>query len=125
MPVSAKYDFEHDLVETNFTGTVTMDDLEEEIELTLELIEKHGCTRILSDFSISNVDQLSVVDVSQTPEMQESAGSSRIYRIAVIPPDSEAGRELARFYELVCSNRGWPAKACSTRQEAIDWLMST
>ena len=123
MPVTARYDAEHDLVETTFTGVTTRADVIQEIELTLALIEKHGCTRILSDISRAQLE-VSTLDVFQQPDDQESAGSSRAYLIAVIPPPTEAGKELGRFYETVCLNRGWPVKVCSTRQQAIDWLTS-
>ena len=121
MPVTARYIAEHDLVETTLTGAVTLADVEEEIRLTLELIEKHGCERILSDCSDADF-RFSVSDVYKMPAMQEDAGSNRLYKIAVLPPRNNAGRQLASFYEDVNVNRGWPAKVFDERAEAIEWL---
>lgn len=121
MPVTARYLPGHEVIETTLTGVVTLADAREEIRLTLELIEQHGSRRILSDCSACEM-QISISEAYKLPQIQEDAGSSKLYKIAVIPPASKAGRELVKFYEDVCVNRGWPVRICETRDEALAWL---
>lgn len=121
MPVTARYVPEYALVETTLTGAITLTQVHEEIRLTLELIDLHGCERILSDCSAADL-QFSISEVYNMPAMQEEAGSSRAYRIAVLRPPTHAGRQLTKFYEDVNVNRGWPAKVFDRREDAIEWL---
>jgi hypothetical protein len=125
LPVIAIYNDEFQFVETTFTETLTPDDLLEEIRLYLELLSKHDCSSILSDVTKVKDIKISTIDVYNLPSIQLSAGSSRAYKNALIPPDTKLGREICRFYETVSINRGWKVKVCQTRKEAIDWLTAS
>ena len=40
----------------------------------------------------------------------------------LLAADPEA-QEAAQFYQLACTNRGWPVKLFTDRQNAVDWLL--
>jgi hypothetical protein len=102
---------------------VTSADLRDEIRLVQDIIDKHGCTKILSDCSGGDF-KISITDAYNTAAMQKDGGWSRRYKVAVIQPQSRKGRELAKFYEVVNVNRSWNVKVFSGRQDAVEWLCS-
>jgi hypothetical protein len=122
LPVTAVYNDEYHFVETTFTDPLTPDDLLEEIRLYVQLLTQHDCSSVLSDVTKVREFNITTIDIYNLPSIQLSEGSRRSYKNAVIPPDTKFGREICRFYETVSINRGWKAKVCQTRSEAIDWL---
>ncbi len=124
MPWNAKHNETLQLIEVVYTGLTTARDLQEATSKCIAMGKEKGINRFLVDsegleLSASFVDVFELCDKKYTAEKAD-----RLSRIAVVLPRSTEAQEVARFYETVCRNRGWMANVVSTRQEAIDWLLS-
>ena len=122
MSLTVSYDPVIKVIISVLQGTVDPEELRQETIQATALAKKHDCKLFLSDFSQATIN-FSMVDVFNLPGLQADAGLDRSIRVAVIAPTFEIRKELAHFYELVSTNRGWVAKVSQDRQEAIDWLL--
>jgi hypothetical protein len=88
----------------------------------IALAKENNSNLFLSDCTQATFD-VSTIAVLNLPEFYKDQGLSRPVRIAILSPMSKAGKELVRFYETVCLNRGWIVNVFKERQEALDWLL--
>lgn len=121
MSLTVRHYPETNIVESILSGVVTPSELRVEIIQAAALAEANDCTLFLSNFSEATIN-FSIIDVFDLPKLQEEQGLQRNIRVAVLPPTSTSGKEMADFYETVCYNRGWNSKVFSGRQEALNWL---
>ena len=122
MSWSVEYDAQLGIIIEVFTGVVTVDEVRDEAMRCFALAEEKNTNCFLTDcaqaeFKLSNVD---IVSIS---ELYDRIGVKRPIRIAVISPESDTGQDVTDFFETVCVNRGWKAKAFSERQAALDCLL--
>ncbi len=125
MPYELHTDTEHAILRLVYTGVITNGDLEQATRAGAQQVSETGMRRALADLSaVTRIDatQARVFELPQT--VYPDAGLNRQLRIAVLVPPDEQVVKLARFYELVCQNRGWQARIFSDRDEAVAWLMS-
>ena len=122
MPFTVKYNKELSIIESELVDQVTNKDLLKHEELCIVLAKENGSTRILTDAKQATLE-MSVFDLYGLPEFYGDQGLQRSVRIAVLPPISEAGKDLVDFYETVSLNRGWIVGIFEERQEALDWLL--
>lgn len=123
MPYELHTDTEHATLRLIYTGAVTDDDLVQATRAGAERINETGMRRALADLSaIERIDatEWRIFELPQT--VYPDAGLSQQLRIAVLVPRNEKVIELARFYELVCRNRGWQARTFFERDDAVSWL---
>lgn len=124
MSLTLEYEPVNRIVETVNVGIVTAKDLSDEVEQAVVLGNKNGCRRFLSDHSQSEV-RYSFLDVYELPSLYAAHGLDRSCWIAIIPPASEDGAEIANFQETVCHNRGWNIRKFEDRREALEWLLES
>ena len=68
----------------------------------------------------------SIVDLLELPRQQYfDEGVSHQARVAFVLPKVPALRKYSEFYKTACANRGWEVHLFETRDEAVDWLMSS
>jgi hypothetical protein len=123
MPFTVTYNNELRIIESTLVDQVTNKDLLKHEAQCIALAKENESTRILSDARQATLE-MSVVDLYGLPEFYGDQGLQRSVRIAVLPPTSEAGKDLVDFYETVSLNRGWTVGIFEERQEALDWLFN-
>jgi len=122
MPWTYKQNPSYQILEAVLSGRVTKQDLQELTSALITLGKKESINRFLigtteMELTASNID---IYNIADQQFIEEEA--NRIGRVAVILPTSPEGKEAAKFYETVCTNRGWDVKVFSERQAAIKWL---
>lgn len=122
MPWTYKQDPSYQMIEAVLSGRVTKQDLQELTSALITLGKKESINRFLigtteMELVASNID---IYNLADQQYIQEEA--DRIGRVAVILPTSPRGKEAAKFYEIVCTNRGWSVRIFSERHAAINWL---
>ena len=123
MSLEVTYHPDLGVVESTVTGTVTPDLLRRETVEMAAVGGEHQCERFLSDFSQSFVG-FSITDVFGLPTLQRDEGLETTIRVALLPPEDDHAAQLAQFYITASHNRGWTARVCADRQEALDFLTS-
>ena len=112
-----------DIVEVEFSGDISADDLREVTTKCIDLQKETNTRRFLVQLHRSEV-VASFFDVYDLADQQyQREGLNRTSRIAVVLPTALSAQAAADFYETVCVNRGWNAQVHPHRQSALDWLM--
>jgi len=121
LPVGIAPNRPHPLYRLPYTGHVTIDEVREATVQAIAL-QKQGLTnRVLIDPSAmtswpSRADMWYLVE--SYPQLKVPPGT----RLAAIRPLLPDETDLSGFYETVCENRGYNAKAFDNRAEAERWL---
>ena len=80
-------------------------------------------THAVADLSATRQVDASTFSVFQLPnQLYAEEGASHGIRIAVVVPADPAIRDLAKFYESACLNRGWQVCVLESRDAAMAWL---
>ena len=110
------------IVEVTYTGRVSGQDIHDLTSELLALEKEQGKIGFLVD--TTNMEFTgSLFDIYELPAKQYvEEEADRLNPIAVILSTSPKEKKTAKFYELVCLNRGWIAKSFEERQDATNWL---
>jgi hypothetical protein len=122
MSITVKYNPELSTIESVLADDVTTEDLRIHEVQCIALAKETNSNRFLSDATQVTL-KVSITALYDLPELYQDQGLRRPVFIAVLPPTSEAGKELVDFYKTVCHNRGWTVRIFGERQEALDWLL--
>lgn len=123
MPYEIHTDTAHAVIRLIYAGVVTDDELMQATRAGAQRVNETGMQRALADLSGVQRIEATEARVFELPQtVYPDAGLSQQLRIAVLVPQNEKVIELARFYELVCRNRGWQAQTFFDRDEAVAWL---
>jgi hypothetical protein len=122
MPFTVKYNTELSIIESVLVDQVSNKELLKHEAQCIALAKENESTRIITDAKQATLE-MSVIDLYSLPEFYGDQDLQRSVRIAVLPPTSEAGKDLVDFYETVSLNRGWTVGVFEERQEALDWLL--
>ena len=122
MPFTVKYNTELSIIESVLVDQVSNKELLKHEAQCIALAKDNESTRIITDAKQATLE-MSVIDLYSLPEFYGDQDLQRSVRIAVLPPTSEAGKDLVDFYETVSLNRGWTVGVFEERQEALDWLL--
>lgn len=112
------------IIESTYTGRVTMDDVKDAINQRKLLTKDMDFEKILVDGAGVTELPLGVMDAFSVPNDLWEKGINRLSRMALVIPKIKKAKELARFFEDACYNRGWKVKCFEERQDAIDWLQT-
>ena len=122
MTWSYKQNITLQIIEVTFSGSTSSLDLQDSTSKLIALEKEIDLNKFLIDTREMKFNG-SLVDIFNLPaEQYEKEGADRNGRIAVIQPDEPKEREVVRFYETACVNRGWNVRIFSDRQPAINWL---
>lgn len=121
MPYEIEFDAGLNCVVTVFTGVVDAAQFGDELMESHALADAMGTRLYLADLSAATiaVDEL---DIAGMPDAFEAIGGERPVSLALIPPATEQGRELAGFYRTVAVNRGWGVEIFADRASAETWI---
>ena len=122
MAWSIHHDLDSCILEIRYTGENSMDDLKESTSRAIAETKEHDITRII-------VDVTEVKLPFETSELIQLPGGQYVLEharrdsyVAVVMPNSHRERNMARFYENACRNRGWHVKTFAGRESALQWL---
>ena len=122
MPWTYKHNQTLQIVEVVYEGCITASDVREITSEFIALEKEKGLNRFFIDTTEMKLEA-SLLDAYRLPtEQYIEEKADRLGRVAIIPPTCPKSKEVVRFYETVCINRGWMVRIFSERQEAIDWL---
>ena len=106
-------------LEVIISGDLSSGDLNRMAVERLQEVRKHGCNKILFDFT-GVTNSLATLDIYNRPEQSEKVGILRTNHTAAVVPD--AYLDDFRFMETVYQNRGFDLNVFTDRQEAINYL---
>jgi len=122
MLLTVKYEPTTGIVEATVTGAISSEDLREIATQLFACGRENSASLFVGDYRRATIE-FSPFDVFEVPQFQLEQGLDSASRFAVVSPNHDRGRQLAEFYQVVSSNRGWTAATFDSRHEAIDWLL--
>ena len=113
------------IIVLTLTGVSSGSDLLEAAAARIAAGKKHNCTKFIIDAEHIVVSRSVTMDLYKIPtEVYQRNEAERSSQIAVIRPQDPNLDWIAKFYDDLCTTRGWTAKIVSTREDALDWLNS-
>ncbi len=122
MPTSIKYLADLKIVESNYSGVVTPDELQQSMANGIELTTREKTGLILSDCT-TMLEGHSVVDIFYFLSKIDRSVISHITKEAMILPLDPKAAENVKFYETTCQNRGLNVRSFDDRESALAWLL--
>jgi len=106
-----------------YRGDSTGADFRDCTSAAIALSKSCGSRRFLVDTTeiVANVPPLALYNLAQTQYTAEHL--HRWSCVALVLPETEKERELAKFYETVCVNRGWRVQLFENGEDARRWLL--
>jgi hypothetical protein len=104
-------------------GRTTGADLREATSAAIALGTRCGIQRFLVDTTemVAAVPAIAVYHLAHT--QYPAAHLDRSSCLALVLPATAKERDLARFYETVCLNRGWRVQLFENGEDARRWLV--
>lgn len=123
MSWNARYDVELGIVEVDYEGVVSPQELEAAVRETIRLALETGSSRILSDCRpLTGGHQPS--DLYAMARLVEELLPGRFPREAVLLPELPAAQPDAHFWESAATNRGMIVRLFTDRAAALAWLLA-
>jgi hypothetical protein len=123
MPWQVQYVSEKETVVVTTTGPVSDDEARELTGQAITLLRETQATRVLGDCrGMQSAPSLGVV--YWLVNDYANRGVPRQTKIAVVHSSALHMAEFARFYETVCFNRQYEARAFDSSEAAEAWLYS-
>jgi hypothetical protein len=113
------------IIDETYTGRVTIDEFRDAVARRVSLSKETGVEKILIDTSGVTESPVRMMDIYSLPDsFYAEQGVSKRSRMALVLPRTSKEREIAKFFEDACCNRGWTVMSFEERQDAIDWLQA-
>jgi hypothetical protein len=109
------------IIELEFRGRNTGQDLRESTSKAIALSKEQGNSRFFVDATKIEL-AATAFDLYDLPAQYEAEGADRRGRVALVLPKLPKEKKDAEFYETVCNNRGWNVKSFPKPDAAIKWL---
>lgn len=121
MAYSVTYLEEFGVVETVYSATTSLEELDQALTETGSVAAEHLCNRFLID-ARDQASTGSTFDILKLAEFLASLPPGVIDREAILPPPSAQGMDDIHFFETAARNRGLNALMFTSREEALAWL---
>ncbi|OEU50371.1 MAG: hypothetical protein BA871_03945 [Desulfuromonadales bacterium C00003096] len=121
MPWSVELNTELDLIESIYSGYVTICEVEAATLKAFDLASKERPSRFLTELREVELEH-SVADLYFIPKEWQRMQAMRMSRLALLVFGCEAMMKDLQFFETTCHNQGWQVRIFTQRQDAIDWL---
>ncbi|NTW48334.1 MAG: hypothetical protein HGB19_01100 [Chlorobiales bacterium] len=121
MPYTSRFNEEINAIETVYSGTLTINDLHENLKKTMDLSHKHRVTRFLADCTGMSPGG-SVLNIYEFAKQLENI--PEVYRLKeaiILPVLPDSAKDLT-FFETTARNRGLNVRIFGNREDAITWL---
>jgi hypothetical protein len=123
MPQSTEYVAEKGIIVITYTGKVLIEEVREATVQSIAIQKERRTARVLID-AFAMTAWPSLVDMFRLVESYPQLGAPPGTRLAAIRPKIPDNTNISGFYETVCANRCYLAKAFQTREDAEEWLQS-
>jgi hypothetical protein len=111
------------IVELTYSGRTTGEEIKEAAASRMSMGKQKGVTKFLIDTRKVEADGSATLDIYDVPDkMYPKEHVQYTNRIAILEPESSTSREMVKFYENACVNRGWLVKTFQDRESAVKWL---
>jgi len=125
MPWNANYNKTSRIIELEYTGVTTAQDLQEATTHCIALgkakdVKKYLVNAIDMELSATMMDIYNIPTKQYVDEEADQTAS-----LAVIAPQSARGIQAVKIYEIVCRSNGWKVKVFENGEGALDWLDSS
>ena len=117
------YDEASGLIVVVYRGPTTAADIRDCTSAAIALGTRCGSRRFLVDTAeiVTSVSALALYNLAQTQYAAEHLSPWSC--VALVLPATENERELAKFYETVCLNRGWRVQLFENGEDARRWVL--
>jgi hypothetical protein len=122
MPYTVKFLDDKGIVEAVSIGELTFEDYSKQSKEAVKLALEKNTNLIFLDTSNLSAS-IKAIEILSIPDLWESIGTPRTYKLAVLTPKDESLHEDIKFFENVCRNRGWHTKLFDNKEDAIEWLL--
>jgi hypothetical protein len=110
-------------VEMTFSGNISPEELYEAIEISVALAHDNNIKLFLTDCT-TVLGGLSIIDLYGLIPVFKRLQIGRDVKNAVIMPTIQESIKKIKFYETLCTNRGFNVKIFTKYDEALSWLIS-
>lgn len=122
MPWEVFVQSECPVVETRYVGALSMTDLVQAVDATIETASQHGISRFFSD-CLALQGGHSLTDLYFLAQKVAESGFGGNVREAVLLPVLPAAKDEALFWENTARNRGFVVRVFADRGAAQKWLL--
>lgn len=124
MPYFINFLEKEGVIEIVATGKLTYEDYVKLSEDAVDLALKKNTNLLFLDTSNLGAS-IKAMEILSFPDLWESLGTPRTYKLAVLIPKDESLHEDIKFFENVCRNRGWQTKLFDKKEAAVEWLLKS
>lgn len=121
MACTSRYIAEIHVIETTYSGIITLDELRLALTEILELSQQHQASRFIADCTHMEGGGR-VLDSYEFAKEIEQIPNVHLLKEAFILPILKETADSVRFFETTAMNRGLNIRAFPSREEAIEWL---
>ena len=121
MPQKTEYVAEKGMIVISYSGKVTIEEVREATVQAIAMQKEGRTDRVLID-AMTMTAWPSRVEMWHLVESYSQLEAPRRTRLAAIRPQVPDKTDVSGFFETVCRNRCYNAKAFHTREDAEGWL---
>ena len=123
MSWTLEYNEKLDIVILTYKGKTTGPEIKEAAAARIDMGNRLGTIKFLIDTRLTLADESATLDIYEIPQkLYHDEHAQHKSRIAIIEPESPISREMVKFFENTCLNRGWLVKSFSEYEKAVSWL---
>ena len=124
MAHQVEYNPDPGIVDIKYAGDISLEEVLSAIENAWELIQRHTCHLVLSDFLNAKI----AFDPARILEINEKLSALNVPKdirsAVVVPRDEKSNKNMqVRLYEYASGTGGWPAQMFYSREQALQWLI--
>jgi len=124
MSWTLEYNDDLDIVILTYKGLTTGPEIKEAATARIDMGNRMGTTNFLIDTRLTLADESATLDIYDIPKrLYSDEHVQHVSRIAIIEPESPTTKEMVKFFENACLNRGWIVMSFSEYESAISWLL--
>lgn len=123
MPQITEYIPEKGIIVITYTGKVIIDEVREATVQAIAIQKEKRTDCVLID-AFTMTAWPSLVDMFHLVNSYPQLNAPPQTCLAAVRPQVPDPADISGFYETVCQNRSYNAKAFQTREEAEKWLLS-
>jgi len=113
---------DHSFINLTYQGLVTRDELKQSSNEIALWIESSGIRKILADLRLVKGGH-GILDLYfLADQCCQSTAFPHTREAVLVPEEDGVARQLGRFWETACLNRGGMVRTFTNRDEAIAWL---
>ena len=123
MSWTLEYSDDLDIVILTYNGKTSGSEIKEAATARIDMGNRMGTIKYLINTRLALADESATLDLYDIPQtLYPAEHVQHKSRIAIILPESPTSKEMDKFFETACINRGWIVKSFSRYENAVSWL---